>query len=307
MHTQSTPFALQGFRVGHWTHATGQTGCSVVIADEPALAIVDVRGGAPGTRETSLLGEGRMVQRVNAILLTGGSAFGLGAADGVMRWLREHNQGFPTGSIPVPIVPAAVLFDLQGDDPVWPDDQAGYAAAAAAVNDGWRSGRFGAGAGATVAKLVDRTGRPAGIGAAKVSTQSGTVAALVAVNAVGEVVTPSSPLNMEFTSLEARVLRGDEPQPRMGENTTIGVIAIDAAVSRDDLVRLGVAAHDGLARAIHPAHTLFDGDTFFVLGCREGSLTARQSVQLTVATQQAVLRAVANSVTAVGERETGRG
>ena len=237
-----------------------------------------------------------MVQRVNAVLLTGGSAFGLSAADGVMRWLRENGRGFPTASIPVPIVSAAVLFDLTGANPIWPDADSGYAAAASAMEDGWLSDRVGAGAGATVAKLVDRDGRPSGIGSARVSTQSGTVAALIAVNAVGEVTYESTPTDGVADSLEQRVLRGDDPQPGMGENTTIGVIAIDGAISRDDLVRIGVAAHDGLARAIHPAHTLFDGDTFFVLGRREGKLSSRQSVQLTVATQHAVMRAIANSV-----------
>lgn len=292
-------FTMPGFRVGHWTHPSGSTGCSVVIPDNPCVAIADVRGGAPGTRETSLLEEGRLVQRVNAVLLTGGSAFGLEAAGGVMRWLREQRRGFPTASIRVPIVSAAVLFDLRGDEPVWPDAGAGYAAAASASDDGWISGSLGAGAGATVAKLIDPIGRKAGIGAAQISVMSGTIAALVAVNAVGDVVSPvdsGTSISASPTSLEDRVLAGEDPAARPGQNTTIGVIAVNGAVSRDDLVRLGVAAHDGLARAIHPAHTVFDGDTFFVLGSREGRLTPRESVQLSVAVQRAVITAVGRSV-----------
>ena len=289
-------FTVPGFRVGHWTHPSGATGCSVVIPDERALAVVDVRGGAPGTRETSLLEEGRLVQRVDAILLTGGSAFGLAAADGVMRWLREHGRGFPTASIPVPIVPAAVLFDLRGEQPVWPDAEAGYSAAAAADEDSWSSGRIGAGAGATVGKIATPSGTPAGIGAAQLSVQAGRIAALIAVNAVGEIVTSRHPSEAKGPTGEDLILGDADPRLRPGENTSIGVIVVDAAVGRDDLVRLAVAAHDGLARSIHPAHTLFDGDAFFVLGRAEGRLAPRDALQLAVATQHVVMHAVRNSV-----------
>jgi L-aminopeptidase/D-esterase-like protein len=251
-----------------------------------------------------------MVQRVNAVLLTGGSAFGLGAADGVVQWLREQGQGFKTASIAVPIVSAAVLFDLKGDSPVWPDSDAGYVAASSANEQGWVSGQIGAGTGATVAKLLDRPGTRAGIGVAKVSTTSGSVAALVAVNAVGEVAVardghPLQPLGSR-SSLEERILRGELAEARPGENTTIGVIVVEGPASRDDLLRLGVAAHDGLARAIHPAHTLFDGDTFFVLTRSGGRLSPQASVQLSVATQRAVMQAVARSLPH-GERHRSQG
>ncbi len=292
MMAESSGFSLPGFRVGHWTHESSGTGCTVVIPDEAALAVVDVRGGAPGTRETSLLGEGRMVQHVNAVLLTGGSAFGLGAADGVVRWLREQGKGFQTASIPVPIVSAAVLYDLKGDDPIWPDAQSGYDCAASAAVDGWTSGRHGAGAGATVAKIASREGRPSGIGAAKIDTNAGTVAAILAVNAVGDLAVTEL---AGRPTLEETILGGVEPQAKSGENTTIGVIAVDGALGRDDLVRIAIAAHDGLARAIHPAHTLFDGDTIFVLSRHEGKLQPRDSLVLNVATQHAVIRAVANA------------
>lgn len=293
MHDYELHFAVPGFQVGHWTHPLGTTGCSVVIADQPALAVVDVRGGAPGTRETSLLEEGRLVQRVDAVLLSGGSAFGLAAADGVMRWLRERGRGFPTASIPVPIVAAAVIFDLVGTDPVWPDADAGYSAASTAIAGNWISGPAGAGAGATVGKMANSRGSRSGLGAARVSVEAGTVSALLAVNAVGEIAAGKQP---NVPSAEERVLTSGHSQPRAGENTTIGVIVVDAPVSRDDLVRLSVAAHDGLARAIHPAHTPFDGDTIFVLGKNEGRLAPHASLQLAVATQHVVINAVQNSV-----------
>jgi L-aminopeptidase/D-esterase-like protein len=289
-------FMIPGFRVGHWTHPSGATGCSVVIPDQRSIAVVDVRGGAPGTRETSLLEEGRLVQRVDAILLTGGSAFGLAAADGVMRWLREQGRGFPTASIPVPIIPSAVLFDLRGQQPTWPDAEAGYLAAAAASDDNWSSGRLGAGAGATVGKIAAPQGTPSGIGAAHLTVAAGTIAALIAVNAVGEIAAAEHSPGRAGSTGEDLILSGTEPQLRPGENTTIGVIVVDAAVGRDDLVRIAIAAHDGLARAIHPAHTLFDGDTFFVLGRTEGRLAPRDALQLAVATQRTVIAAVNNSV-----------
>ncbi len=293
MKPEAEYFSMPGFRVGHWTHPAGTTGCSVVIPDTRSLAVVDVRGGAPGTRETSLLEEGRLVQRVDAIVLTGGSAFGLSAADGVMRWLREQGRGFPTASIPVPIVPAAVLFDLRGPEPDWPDADAGYLAASTAAVDNWTSGPIGAGTGATVDKIVNPGGTPSGIGAARVSTAAGTIAALLAVNALGEIAVDRE---SAISKGEELILAANQTQPRAGENTTIGVVVVDAAVNRDDLVRIGIAAHDGLARAIHPAHTPFDGDTIFVLGRREGHLTPSDALQLSVATQHAVLRAVRHSV-----------
>jgi L-aminopeptidase/D-esterase-like protein len=293
MQPDAERFSMPGFRVGHWTHPAGMTGCSVVIPDTRSLAVVDVRGGAPGTRETSLLEEGRLVQRVDAVVLTGGSAFGLAAADGVMRWLREQRRGFPTASIPVPIVPAAVLFDLRGPDPDWPDATAGYLAASTAAVDNWTCGSIGAGTGATVGKIVNPGGMSSGIGVARISTAAGTIAALLAVNALGEIAGDHAP---EMSNSEELILAADQTQPRAGENTTIGVIVVDAAVNRDDLVRIGIAAHDGLARAIHPAHTPFDGDSIFVLGRREGHLTPSDALQLSVATQQAVIRAVRRSV-----------
>lgn len=309
----SPGFSLDGFRIGHWTHPSGATGCSVLIADRPALAVVEVRGGSPGTRELALLQEGRLVQHLDAVLLTGGSAFGLAAADGVMHWLREQGRGFPTRSIPVPIVAAAVLFDLQGSDPVWPESDAGYHAAATATDEGWRSGQFGAGAGATFAKIASVGERYAGgLGAARCDTPAGSVAALVAVNAVGEVVDPNTGMFvsgpragvvLDQTDSSEWVLHDDLVMPWAGENTTIAVIATDAQVDRDALMRLTVAAHDGFARAIQPAHTLFDGDTVFAVATREGRPTPREVLQLSVATQRAVSQAIVRAVSS-GDRRS---
>ena len=285
-------FSLPGFQVGHWTHPSGVTGCTVVICDQPALAVADVRGGAPGTRELAVLGDGRLVQRLDAVLLTGGSAFGLDAAGGVMRWLREQGRGFVTRSIPVPIVAGAVIFDLDGPDPPWPDAAAGYAAAASALPDGWRSGRFGAGAGASWGKLGGRPA-PGGLGTARASLPAGELAALLVVNALGEVVDQDTgqPLRPGSTDDAGR------PSPAPGEHTTIGVLATTVPLDRAALVRLAIAAHDGLARAIRPAHTVFDGDTIIVLTTHEGHPTAEDVLLLGIVATDLVARAVANGAT----------
>lgn len=285
-------FSLPGFQVGHWTHPSGATGCTVVICDQPALAVADVRGGAPGTRELAVLGDGRLVQRLDAVLLTGGSAFGLDAAGGAMRWLREQGRGFVTRSIPVPIVAGAVIFDLDGPDPPWPDAAAGYAAAASALPDGWRSGRFGAGAGASWGKLGGRPA-PGGLGTARASLPAGELAALLVVNALGEVVDQDTgqPLRPGSTDDAGR------PSPAPGEHTTIGVLATTVPLDRAALVRLAIAAHDGLARAIRPAHTVFDGDTIIVLTTQEGHPTAEDVLLLGMVATDLVARAVANGAT----------
>lgn len=302
------PFAMDGIRVGHWTHPTGATGCTVVIPDEPMPAVADVRGGAPGTRELALLDQGRLVRRVDAVLLTGGSALGLAAAQGVVDWLRQQGRGFPTASIRVPIVPAAVLFDLVGPDPVWPGPRAGAEAAANAVPEGWLSGRVGAGSGATVGKLFGPSqASPGGLGAARVSVEAGTVAALMAVNAVGDVIEPDTGTILagvtfpgepaRYMNAETMVLQGS-PRAVAGEgtNTVIGVVVVDATVDRDAMSRIAVAAHDGITRAIRPAHTIFDGDTIFVLARGEGSSEPGALLQLATAAERAVARAIVAAV-----------
>jgi L-aminopeptidase/D-esterase-like protein len=299
------PFSMPGLSVGHWTDESGSTGCTVVLAERQVPAVVDVRGGAPGTRETELLGEGRLVQHADAILLSGGSAFGLAAADGVMAWLRERGRGFPTRSIRVPIVPSAVIFDLKGDDPVWPGRASGYAAVGSATEMGWVSGKHGAGAGATVAKAAGapRAG-PSGLGVARIASNDWSVAAIFAVNAYGDVYDDETgaplavPLASDDGSAESSedVLLRTQVTPPVGENTTIGVVACDRPLNRDILCRLCVAAHSGMARVIRPSHTLVDGDTVFAVAPDTGSISNGLALQLTVAVQRVVARAVANAV-----------
>ncbi len=279
---------VAGLEVGHATRTDRATGCSVVICRDGSVAGVDVRGGAPGTRETDLLAPDALVDRIHAVLLTGGSAFGLDAAGGVMRWLEEHGIGFRIGHVTVPIVPAAVLFDLMhGDHRIRPDAHDGYAACAAASARPPAQGRVGAGAGARVGKVFgfDRSS-PGGIGSASVQVDGVTVGALIAVNAVGDVVDPSSGRILAgardddgaFVDTQAALLGGRENQlraaaaqsaragnDRAGGNTVIGVVATDAALTKAQASRLATMAHDGLARAVRPAHTPADGDTLFAL------------------------------------------
>ncbi len=258
---------VPGIRVGHWTDEVARTGCSVILApDGGAFAGVEVRGSAPGTRETDLLRPTALVDRINAICLAGGSAFGLATADGVMRRLAERGIGFATGIRPVPIVPAAILFDLGVGDPgAFPDADAGYAATLAAEsNVGPLEGRLGAGTGATVAKLagVDRA-RPGGVGSAARRLADGSViGALVVNNALGDIHARDG---------RPMVSAAGGPLPPSGVNTTLVVVATDAAVDRAQCRKLAELGHDALAIGIRPTHTLFDGDVVFALGTGDGS------------------------------------
>lgn len=271
---------VAGLRVGHFTHARRLTGCTVVLAPDGAVGAVDVRGAAPGTRETDLLDAANLVDRVHAVVLAGGSAFGLDAASGVMRWLDEQGIGFPTEHGRIPIVPAAVLFDLPlvrtGDDPkARPDAQAGYLAAQAASNQPCQEGNVGAGAGATVGKLFGTArSMKGGIGQASLTLGPWTVGALIACNAVGDVIDPDSGAVLAgargndggLIDTQAALLQGAALKPPVpGTHTTIGVIATNARLSKAQAKRLAMSAHDGLARSVRPAHTPFDGDTLFAL------------------------------------------
>ncbi len=269
---------VAGLSVGHFTHPQRATGCTVVLCPQGATAGVDVRGGAPGTRETDLLRPENLVDKVHAVLLTGGSAFGLDAAGGVMRWLEEQGHGFAVGTVRVPIVPAAVLFDLwHGDARVRPDAAAGHAACVAASTAPPAQGSVGAGAGATVGKLfgIERA-MAGGIGTASVRAAGFTVAALVVVNATGDVVDPSdgqivagarrSAASHHLVRSAEALLRGELPERlQPGAATTIGVVATDAVLDKAQCTHLATMAHDGLARAINPIHTPYDGDTLFGL------------------------------------------
>jgi len=288
-------------RVGHVTDLHNRTGCTVLLFDHLAPTVVDVRGGAPGTRETDVLASGRLGGRADAIVLTGGSAFGLAAADGVMRYLKEQDRGFQTAAGGVPIVPAAVIFDLTNGTATHPTSDDGYRAAASATGFGSMAGRVGAGSGATVAKLAG-VPTPAGMGIATVTIGDTSVTAVVVLNAVGDVVDPTTGSGLarsnDLNGVEhegrrlAMAMSGLEPNVREGENTTIGVILISQPVSRDALQRCCISAHDGLARCVIPAHTIFDGDTFFAAAPGDVTSDAKTVLQLATASEVAVERAI---------------
>lgn len=271
--------AVPGIRVGHWTHRSGSTGCTVVLADGGAIAGVDVRGGGPGTRETDLLRPEMSIQEIHALLLSGGSAYGLAAADGVVRYLEERGIGFPVRDLVVPIVPAAILFDLGVGNPrIRPGPQAGHQAARTASRQPVAVGSVGAGAGATVGKLMG-AGRAmrGGLGSAAIALDSGLViGALAVVNALGDVVDPKTGCIVAGARNEdgsgfadaMQALRSGARRPEggRGENTTLGVVAANVSWTKEQATKVAQMAHDGLALAIRPAHMPFDGDAIFALG-----------------------------------------
>ncbi len=304
---------VAGILVGHETLTEAGTGCTVIVCD-PAVGAVDVRGGAPGTRETDLLDPRNMMQEVHAVLLTGGSAFGLDAASGVMRVLEERGVGFDVGVARVPIVPAAVLFDLGiGRADVRPDATAGMRATLAALNAGAgpvAQGSVGAGTGAVVGRLAGPAfAMKGGIGSASVQLPGGhTLGALVAVNALGDVCDPQTGKIIAgarnptgagwFAEAQASVTSAQtttaEATPFPGAQTTLAVIATDAPFGKAELARLAMMAHDGLALAIRPTHTPLDGDVVFALSTapRASSASAPTDMQsATLALTQAGIAA----------------
>lgn len=274
---------VPGILVGHYTDTDAATGCTVILTPTGAIGGVDVRGGAPGTRETDLLAPTCMVERVNAIMLSGGSAFGLAAADGAMRWLEERGYGFDVTVAKVPIVPAAILFDLGvGRADVRPDAAAGYAACEAASAGPIAEGTVGAGTGATVGKLLGFAScTKGGVGTAARQLPDGLiVAALVAVNALGDVVDPATGVVVAGArGVDGRSFPGavnvlgatSAPQPALMSNTTLAVVATNAQLTKATATKVAQMAHDGYARAIRPVHTPQDGDTCFVLSLGEHS------------------------------------
>ncbi|MGE0159156.1 MAG: P1 family peptidase [Gemmatimonadales bacterium] len=300
--------AVEGLELGHHTLDARPTGCTVVLARAGAVGGVDIRGSSPGTRETALLDPVNTVSVVHGVVLSGGSAFGLDAASGVMRYLDERGIGYRVGPRVVPIVVGAILFDLglEGDRPARPGPECGYTAASAASSAAPREGSVGAGAGATVGKLGG--GRPmrGGFGTASVRLASGlTVAAAVAVNAVGDVIDPrtgeivAGALAADGrTFLDARrVLRNGEvgATAPVGGNTTIGIVATNAVLTKAEVTKVAQMAQDGLARTIYPAHTTRDGDTVFSLATGAWNGTADVTVIGALAADvmaEAILRAV---------------
>ena len=298
---------VAGLAVGHHTEQARATGCTVVLCPQGAVCGVDVRGAAPGTRETDLLRPDNLVEQVHAVLLSGGSAFGLDAAGGVMRWLDTHGHGFPVGPARVPIVPAAVLFDLWiGDARIRPGADSGFAACTAASSAPPAQGSVGAGAGAAVGKLfgIERAMK-GGIGTASVRVGAVTVAALIAVNAIGDVVDPKTGAviagartadGRQRLDSMAALLRGELPARALaGMATTIGVVATDAALTKAQANKLATMAHDGLAHSIRPVHTMTDGDTLFALATGTSGKPGDMTV-LGAMAAEATARAVLNAV-----------
>ena len=298
--------AVSGLKVGHFTLTERPTGCTVVLAGDGVVAGVDVRGAAPGTRDTELLAPENVVDKVHAIVLSGGSAFGLDAASGVMRWLEEHKIGFAFGGARVPIVPAAILFDLGvGDPSIRPTADCGYRAASAATDLPVAEGSIGAGAGATVGKLRGMAhAMKGGVGSAAVELDSGLiVAALVVVNSVGDVVDPATGQIVAGARADdggfadaRRLLRaGLRESGKPGEQTTLAVVATNAALTKTQATKVAQMAHDGFARAIYPIHTQVDGDTVFALATGTHSAPPNMLLVGSLAadvTAQAIVRAV---------------
>ena len=299
---------VAGIEVGHFTDARRPTGCTVIIARDGAVGGVDVRGAAPGTRETDLLEPGNLVEKIHAIVLAGGSAWGLEAATGAVRWLEEQGVGYDVGVGRLPLVPSAVLFDLMvGDASIRPDAQSGYLACAAASSQRPAEGNVGAGTGAAVGKLFGMArAMKGGVGTASVTLDGVTVGALIACNAVGDVLDPDTGAILAGARTTIRghglldsrraLLRGRLASPLLaGTNTTMGVIATDAVISKAQAQRLALMGHDGLARAINPVHTQLDGDTLFALGTGQAGRSLSMLLLGTMAaevTARATARAV---------------
>ncbi len=296
---------VPGIEVGHAQDVKGGTGCTVVICREGAVGGVDVRGSAPGTRETDLLRPTNLVQKIHAVALCGGSAFGLAAANGVMKYLEEQGVGFDAGVAKVPIVAGAVIFDLAyGDSQARPDENMGYQACKNASDGVVAQGSVGAGTGATVGKILGmKNSMKGGIGTASIRLPGGVVVgAIVVVNALGDVVEADTgrilagardPDTLKFIDSRRFLLENGAPGDAVAGNTTIGVIATNARLNKEQANKIASMAHDGLALAIRPVHTMLDGDTLFTLAT--GDIEADVNVIGTAAVE-AVARAVVNGV-----------
>jgi L-aminopeptidase/D-esterase-like protein len=315
--------AVPGIRVGHHTLTERPTGCTVIVVDgSGAVGGISQRGGAPGTRETDLLDPLNMVDKVNAVVLSGGSAYGIDAAQGVVRYLEEKGVGWPVGANGVvPIVPAAILMDLGfgGNPKIRPTADCGYRAAQAASDAAVAEGNVGAGAGATVGKMAQGRSMKGGLGSAAIALPNGLiVGAIVAVNAVGDIIDPTSGKVVAGLRTEdgkaladvrslirsgALLNRPGQAPPQPGQNTTIGLVATNARLSKADVSRLALMADDGYARAIAPSHTTGDGDTVFALAT--GSLPEAVNVSLIGALaadvmSEAIVRAVSKADSLAG-------
>jgi L-aminopeptidase/D-esterase-like protein len=307
---------VKGIRVGHFTDKRRPTGCTVVLFDQGAVAGIDVRGAAPGTRETDLLNPINTVQRINAIVLSGGSAYGLSTADGVVRYLAERRVGYAVGEVVVPIVPAAILYDLElGDSSIRPDAEAGYQACLAAKAGPIQEGSVGAGAGALVGQMFGlKRAMKSGLGTASVHIP-GTdlvVAALIAVNPAGDVRDPRSgailagartPDGTGFADTMAQILNGYRVQGKAGTHTTIGVVATNGSFDKPAMTKIAQMSHDGLARTINPIHTPYDGDALFAVSTGTSETKADLGAVGAIAAEvvaRAIIRAVQTATGTAG-------
>lgn len=296
---------VRGIEVGHAQDEEALTGCTVILCRKGAVAGVDVRGGAPGTRETNLLDPVNVVDKVHAVVLAGGSAFGLDAAGGVMQYLEEQQIGFETGAAKVPIVPSAILYDLSvGRADVRPDFAMGYRAAVSATSLAPEEGNVGAGTGASVGKMRGMNyAMKSGVGTWSMKVHGIVIGALVAVNAVGDVVDPDNGKMVAGmrSGNTMQWMKEHRPRAAVPSNTVIGVVATNARLTKAQATKVAQMAQDGLARAVRPAHTMFDGDTIFALGT--GEKNADVSMVGTFAaevTAEAILRAVKMAAAAGG-------
>jgi L-aminopeptidase/D-esterase-like protein len=313
----NTLTCIQGIQVGQVTDVEGATGCTVILCPPHTIGAVDVRGGAPGTRETDLLQPHNHVEEVTAVVLSGGSAFGLATADGVMRWLDDRQMGYKSGTgFIVPIVPAAILFDLAvGTEGVRPTPEMGYQACENATSDPVEQGSVGAGTGARVGAMFgNERASKGGIGSATIELDNGLIiSALIAVNAVGDIIDENGQilagLRTEdgtgfvgmLKAMTAMLNTNAEPETR--ENTVIGVVATNAKLSNAHTYKVAQMAHDGIARAVNPSHTMFDGDTIFALST--GEIPSHSTVVGAYAAEvvaQAIRNAVRHATSLAGVR-----
>lgn len=283
---------MNGFLIGHADDQNARTGCTVFLCPKGAIAGVDVRGGAPGTRETALLDPRMTVERVHGVLLSGGSAFGLDAASGVMQYLEEQGIGFDVGVARVPIVPAAVLFDLAvGSSLVRPNANMGYQACENAKAETPKQGNFGAGAGATVGKEKGMNfAMKSGFGFSMIQKDELFVAAGIAVNSFGEIY---SPTGIRIAGVRVHTDVQPDQRPFLGSNTTIGVILTNAVVTKAQANKLASVGHNGYARTIRPCHTPYDGDTLFTMSTAQVPVDFYRLCKLT---EEVVASAVINAV-----------
>ena len=304
MHRRNT-LGIKGVRVGNAQDEKGLTGCTVIICDQGAVCSVDVRGAAPGTRETDLLDPVNMIEKVHAVVLAGGSAYGLDCCGGVMRYLEENGVGFDVGVAKVPIVTGAVLFDLYVGDPnARPNAQMGYEACVYSETETFKEGCFGAGCGASVGKtLGSERAMKSGIGIHSIKCEDGlVVSSIVAVNAYGDIYENGNIIAGalreygKFANSKKIMSTGENDNGFTGKNTTIGAVITNASITKAQAKRISYFAHDGYARAINPVHTTYDGDSIFTMGT--GSVSAdinRIGILAAQSMEKAIISAVKNA------------